>query len=585
MPRVQLPDGSIAQFPDGMANDDIQKAIEDHLASQLPARPAGLPAGVELGQPAAHPAVNMRGGEGNLETIPSANSLPGVIGELQTGVHNFGARVANDGLAIARPIIHPHDTANDILNRSGFPLTPDAIKTASYNPSGPDVGATTTNLLGDAAFAGLMHGASSVGVPAVVSGVGRLGEGMQSRGADLINSKFAPTMKEAIRDNNPGRGILQSGIGTTLNKASLANKVANATEAVGTRIGDAVTRADNNALAAPILSKDLAPSIINPINAAVGKLEGPFGTASTAPYDAMRAKLGNTAPGATSPIYGPNAPAEIVPSDLWKHIQNLDQNTRFNTDPEVESVNETRRDIRQGLRPALEASDPTIKPLSGIYSDLLSANNAIDRAQGGFSVPKGLSSLVDSTIKSTPIVTGGGSGLFKLGSGLKSISTNAPEWLGGKGGSPATIGFQPKGISNTPLLEFSSSPSSIPEPGGEDFTLGGIHNKPSIVTPYPGERLRLPATSGGSEAQPMIGVKLGNHPGVATDFGRERITPTQFQSPQPVSGKGFTASANGEVTPNRLLLNGPVLPSAPAPSIPNTRLMQLLNTARTVLKP
>jgi hypothetical protein len=427
--------------------------------------------------------------------------------------------------------------------------------------------------------------AAAKAIPAAVVGAGRLGEGMQTLGAKLIDSKFAPTMKEVIRGNSPGRGILESGIGTTLSKGNLANKVSGATEAVGTRIGDAVTRADNNALATPILSKDLAPAIINPINSAVGKLEGPFGTSSTAPYDAMRSKLGNTAPGASSPIYGPNAPAEIAPSDLWKHIQNLDQNTRFNTDPEVESVNETRRDIRQGLRPALEASDPTIKPLSRTYSDLLSAGGAIDRTQGGFGVPKGIGALVDSTVKSTPLITGGASSLFKIGGGLKSIATNAPEWLGGKGGAPATVGFQPKGISNTPLLESSSSPSSIPEPGGEDFTLGGVQNKPSIVTPYSGERLRLPATSGGSEAQPMIGVKLGNHPGVATDFGRERITPTRFQSPQSVSGRGFTASANGDVMPNRLLLNGPVAPSAPTPSIPNTRLMQLLSAARKVLKP
>src|ERR1700733_2988414 len=115
-----------------------------------------------LPTPAAHPSVNLRGGAGNLETIPAPDSEPGVVGALKTGVHNFGARVANSGVALLKPLISPISAGKDILARGGFPLTPDAIKAASYNPSGPDAGATVENMLGDAAMGLLSHGASSL---------------------------------------------------------------------------------------------------------------------------------------------------------------------------------------------------------------------------------------------------------------------------------------------------------------------------------------------------------------------------------------------------------------------------------------
>jgi hypothetical protein len=271
----------------------------------------------------------------------------------------------------------------------------------------------------------------------------------------------------------------------------------------------------------------------------------------------MSEKLGNTAPGASAPIYGPNAPAEIAPSDLWKHIQNLDQNTRFNTDPEVESVNETRRDIRQGLRPFLEASDPTIKPLSRTYSDLISAGDAISRSQGGFSVPKGISSVIDSTIKSTPVITGSSSALFKLGGGLKSLATNAPEWMGGQGGSPATLPFAQK--QPTPMVKAKLLDSGVvASPGGEDYSIGSIPGRPVVTTPQPASRFRLPASASEGEALPMIGVK-NDYPALATPFARERVPANVFSQPVQLNNGIFTVGEDGQIIPNRLALPEPKL--------------------------
>lgn len=166
MPNIKGPDGKVIAFPEGTSDADIASAFS---SMPSPAVDMSHVAGAQgpLLTPVAHPAVNMRGGAGNLETIPAADSEPGAMGAVKTGVHNFGARVANNGVALLKPFVSPISTGKDILARGGFPLTPDAIKAASYNPSGPDAGATAANVLGDAATGLLSHGASTLasGIP------------------------------------------------------------------------------------------------------------------------------------------------------------------------------------------------------------------------------------------------------------------------------------------------------------------------------------------------------------------------------------------------------------------------------------
>ena len=70
------------------------------------------------------------------------------------------------------------------------------------------------------------------------------------------------------------------------------------------------------------------------------------------------------------------------PTDVWQTIRNIDRNTRFNPDPEVEGVNEVRRDIRGGLRNNLEDAVPGLKPLSERYGDLRTADDALSLHSG-----------------------------------------------------------------------------------------------------------------------------------------------------------------------------------------------------------
>jgi hypothetical protein len=75
------------------------------------------------------------------------------------------------------------------------------------------------------------------------------------------------------------------------------------------------------------------------------------GTGNTKPPEALEQSFTRTAPHASGPIYGPNAPAEVPPVDLRHSIRNLDENTSYAADPAIETANSMRRRIRGGLLP------------------------------------------------------------------------------------------------------------------------------------------------------------------------------------------------------------------------------------------
>ena len=462
------------------------------------------------------------------------------------------------GLAetIGQAVAHPIDTVGGIVQ--GFthmspndPENPLAKMGASavqdFEQNGP---MEATSHLGGQALGGWATGeaggaAGAGAARAIIPRMGKLGEGMQDLAAANLNRKYPPTMREMERGNNPGRGMLDAGIGPTISRGSLANKVAGATEAVGSRIGDVVNRADNNVFAPTITSQELRPAIRNPIQEQLGVVNGPGGTSPETPYQTLHDSMQLRAPGAKNPIYGPNAPETVAPSDLWKTIQNVDKNTRFNVDPEVENVNETRRDIRSNLRPVLESTDPTLKPLSRTYGDLRSADTAIARSQSPFHLPRGLSGIIDSTIDSVPVNTTVSSALNRIGGGMKNMATNAPEWLGGKGGSPSALPF---------AYRMSQKPLELPDdvPGNADYcprsmAAGGFPRRDPFSPDAPNTPMALPAEAGGGEIEPMVGIRRGQYPPLAEPFARTRIRPNIFTGPAEVRTSPFEAAPSGNV--------------------------------------
>jgi hypothetical protein len=379
-----------------------------------------------------------------------------------------------------------------------------------------------------------------------------------------LNRVFRPSTKEILRDENPGRGMLRSGIGPTLSKGNLATKLENASDAVGSRIGEAVERADHNANA-PVIQSDtpqgpfassqrLSPPIDPdiprltsfstkepieaPIQSAIDRIEGPGGTTPRQPYDDLRQSMTRKAPGATAPIYGAEAPETVLPSDLWKTIRNIDENTRFHTDPEVESVNETRRSIRGGLRPILDATDPAIPGLSHTYSDLQAARTAVPRSSSPVLRPRGLfGQLTDATINSTPVNTTISSGIYRLGRGLRGLS--------GETGGYAIPGFSLK-TSSKPLQLESAVPTNATD--GEVYSEGGFPSRGSVTTPAPRPLFALPAEAGEGEVQPMIGIRNTPYPALAEDFARTRVVPTKTQVNR-MGGSTLPSSQRGLALP------------------------------------
>jgi hypothetical protein len=352
------------------------------------------------------------------------------------------------------------------------------------------------------------------------------GEVLQNLGSRNMTRILDQGTTAAVRDArtgvNPGESMLKSGIGTSLTKSSLATKIAGAKDATGQLIGNAVERADQNALAPRITLRETVPAIRGPINEAIGRVMGPGGTASTLPYEELGQSMTRTAPGATSPIFGPEAPEEILPSDLWKTIRNVDANTKFHTDPEVESVNEARRDIRGNLRPLLEQTDPAIKPLSRNYSGLSSAGDAMERTAGRSAV--GINpSILHNLSTNTPLNTGVSSVLFKIGGGLRR--------LGGAAEGSVFPGFAARQSPFYPRLGADTG-ETVGEPGGSDFSQGDFPAREAVITRAPEILPRLPASSSAGELQPMIAIKAPpKYPPLAEDFARTRVTPNTFKGP------------------------------------------------------
>lgn len=156
-----------------------------------------------------------------------------------------------------------------------------------------------------------------------------------------------------------------------------------------------------------------------PIGAYHGQVPGERGGLGN-PQGVLRARPTFPASSEPSPFMDMRHPVASAP-DVWQTIRNLDRNTRFNPDPEVEGVNEVRRDMRGGLRGNLETAVPGLKPLSQRYGDLATADEALSRTAG-----KG-SSLGDlRKAFSFPLETTVGTGMVKGGRLLAKTPNASP---------------------------------------------------------------------------------------------------------------------------------------------------------------
>jgi hypothetical protein len=324
---------------------------------------------------------------------------------------------------IGHAIMHPVDTADNLttVTPEQDANTPALLKPLAHFGAGAIQGATSPFVHSEQTVEGIGHAimhpvdtaqsmwASAKEDPAKAVGnlVGgaALGEGVGDASGAVSRAMAGPMERGGLNLGNaalgargpkpfkygadPARGAFEEGVLPAMSKHSASLKLEKALPGAGQRISDAVMQGGT----APL--NDIANSIEGPANEARSIIQGPGGgNRSVDPIDALVNSMTQQAPGASSPIYGPKLqPTQFFPDatapDVWRTIQNVDKNTRFNPDPEVEGVNELRRDMRGGLRGNLEDAVPGLKPLSQRYGDLKSAEEVLDRSMhGGTSLRK-----------------------------------------------------------------------------------------------------------------------------------------------------------------------------------------------------
>lgn len=323
---------------------------------------------------------------------------------ISSGAQDFGAGV----IGLMSPIFHPEQTAKGFAELSNPVTAPMATAPIARGL----VSAFRRNPVGEGIAA--VPGVVSAFVAPEAEGAARdIGSATERGGLNLGNAALGARGPKLFKwGANPARGAFEEGVLPAMSKHSASMKLEQALPQAGERVSNAVTAGGSVPLT------DIARSVDQPVNDLLSTIRGPGGgNRPVEPIHALRESMGTRAPGASAPIYGPGAGTRFTAPDVWRTIQNIDRNTRFNPDPEVEGVNELRRGIRGGLRGNLEEAVPGLRPLSQRYGDLKAAEEALDRTMHSGS---GLSKM--AKVPMFPIESGVGKAMFRAGRGIRAAS-------------------------------------------------------------------------------------------------------------------------------------------------------------------
>ena len=360
------------------------------------------------------------------------NVLPFISHPLKSGLgvlKSLGGAIANSGGT-------PDGFAGELLK----PMVESAVQ--DYQDRGPALAIPHMVGQGTGAWAtGELGGAAAK--PVLSSIASKVAPIMERTGLNIGNSAVDSGLSSYAHGHNPARGLYDADVLPSLSPRSTMLKMENALPSFGERISGPI-----EASQAQIPLRSLADSIERPISSARGVANGPgIGGLPESTIDNIHASMFKKAPGASRPIYGPDAgipftpgeaadaisargrlalppPTSATPSDVWKTIRNLDEKTRYrmNQPPEIENANELQGNIRGGLRGNLEEAVPEIREPSRIYGDMQASRPGLNRAMNrGAS----LRSLFD--VPMYPLETTVGNGLYKAGRNLPALGQAAGE--------------------------------------------------------------------------------------------------------------------------------------------------------------
>lgn len=352
---------------------------------------------------------------GNLDTIPSSDSEPGVIGQLKTGVHNFGARVANNGLGLLKPLLHPQDTGNEILQRGAFPITPEGIKNASYSPGGVDKGSTAANLLGDIATAGIIH-QGTTGLP-------KLGTALRSGAAVVDNAAIGTDTDALSHGGNPGRALSTNRI-TGMNPTDLIGKVKSLIPAAADEHRGIVASNPGNAMinAGPLVSEPFDSQIADKTNPRTGVASPAQVARAGNTRNLLTHVMDDTSGKPTPNMRDPH----LTPLEATELKSNIYQMTDYDNPSQSAISNEGLKGAAAGLRTAVGDAVPESIPSGQRLHDLMTAKDVLAPRSKFGKIPTSKSGVLDHAI--TQGLTTGAAGLDLTGSGLEGLGRylNAP---------------------------------------------------------------------------------------------------------------------------------------------------------------
>jgi hypothetical protein len=322
---------------------------------------------------------------------------------------------------IGAPLVHPLQTGKALLQSIPH-MSP-------YDPQNP-IGAPITQAVSDYQEAGGgRHGVAYAGTKALGNTFGSAAladagaaplrfvnrvaaPAAVQAGEDTINSGLLGVPSKVLRNgHNPARGLSEQGLLPAITRTQLERGIDERVPAIGNQISDLVRRGN------PVPAANLVAPIENPILNAGEVTTGFGGRNATEPLADLWQMMERKAPGASAPIYGPSAPQAVSAQDLWHSRLNLDANTKFNPNPEIESVNEVRRDIRGGLQDQLVGANQELAQPSQDYGDLRAAQEALEKKPG-----KGVGKLMD--LAKTPVLSTSGLALMKGGRLAGNLTAN-----------------------------------------------------------------------------------------------------------------------------------------------------------------
>lgn len=508
------------------------------------ARPAGLPAEVDLPSVAAHPAVNPQ----LSPSAPPPTAPHSVLGGVQNSFDENTRTSPSEPLlqtglksvvgAIGAPFVHPLNTAKGVLDM--LPSSPDLPnvplkangKTYLRSEGNPivDRGLQAYN---DAKDGGIAYSATKLG-----------GETL---GGTLLG-EAAGAIPGVARNMGANTSALRESIVGDPNAAALR----------GLRVGPASNKALRTVSAVegsrPFLqgSTDLS-DLQSRLPAAKNEVWSPYAEALD--------KIGNK----KTPL-GTLNELESRRMEVSAQLRALKSG-----DPQAVALAQQKgmsqaellaeeRQIKATLDPELRAAGVDPAAVRRTFSDL----GTVERRVSGKSTlaepskQYGFGKITDIDIHKP------GNILPTIAEGGRDILAGRPFWSA----KPTDVAIREAFRTGGPKPSFRSTPFSpeipeprgyleantIGEPGGEDFTQGRIPSRPSIITPASPELRRLPATTSTGDIQPMIGVRSPIAPEVVPEFSRTRIRPTEFSEPSIISPRGYVVGPEGSVRGNPLFL-------------------------------